>query len=266
MSPATIGRRLHEIRGSRRSGKNGWTPPGARAPVAAIAQPVAETKRLVSLLSEGAPESEPDFIASLFSAQAEALDDPTVEAERQRLSAALSDAESHDEMSAIELEIAMLDPVVAHYLAAGDSRVLALSIAGHSPLILSRPEDLAELASLVTYGPELEQEEGESDEDFARCIGARRLRAIELLTQALTIIVTSKEESRPATDTTHPRCSTSSAAPRRPCRRRRPPSTSRELARSAAATSPRSWGRAGHGRSSCAPRACSSGPTITGCP
>ena len=171
VSPATIGRRLHEIRGSRRSGKNGWTPPGARAPVAAIAQPVAETKRLVSLLSEGAPESEPDFIASLFSAQAEALDDPTVEAERQRLSAALSDAESHDEMSAIELEIAMLDPVVAHYLAAGDSRVLALSIAGHSPLILSRPEDLAELASLVTYGPELEQEEGESDEDFARCIG-----------------------------------------------------------------------------------------------
>ncbi len=198
VSPATIGRRLHEIRGSRRSGKNGWTPPGARAPVAAIAQPVAETKRLVSLLSEDTddgPVSEPDFIGDLFMAQRDALDDPTVAAERQRLSDALANADTHDEMSDIEFALAKLDPVTAHYIAQGDSRVLALSIAGHSPLCLSRPEDLAELARHATHGPDLEQEPGESDEDFAKCIGARRLRAIELLTQALTIIVTAKEES-----------------------------------------------------------------------
>ena len=167
----------------------------APAPAAPEQSP-EDADRLAGLLqADDAPESEPDLIADLFAAQAAALEDEDVDAERQRLRGLLSDADTHDEASALELELAKLDPVVAHYLAAGDSRVLALSIAGHSPLILSRPEDLAELASLVTYGPELEQEEGESDEDFARCIGARRLRAIELLTQALTIIVTSKEES-----------------------------------------------------------------------
>jgi len=167
----------------------------APAPVAPVQSPEAADRLAALLSADDAPESEPDIIADLFAAQAEALEDEDVDAERQRLRGLLSDAESHDEMSAIELEIARLDPVTAHYLAAGDTRVLALSVAGHSPLILSRPADLAELASLVTYGPELEQDDGESDEDFAKCIGARRLRAIELLTQALTIIVTSKEES-----------------------------------------------------------------------
>lgn len=171
------------------------TKKAAPAPVVPVQSP-EDADRLVALLSDDdAPESEPDFIADLFAAQAAALDDEDVAAERQRLRGLLSDADTHDEANAIELEIAKLDPVVAHYLAAGDTRVLALSVAGHSPLILSRPEDLAELASLVTYGPELEQEDGESDEDFARCIGARRFRAIELLTQALTIIVTTAPET-----------------------------------------------------------------------
>lgn len=64
VSAATIGRRLLEIRGSRRSGKHGWTPPGARAPVA---QPVAPVKaaedaaKLVRLLE---PNDEPDPQAS----------------------------------------------------------------------------------------------------------------------------------------------------------------------------------------------------------
>lgn len=169
--------------------------PKAKKPVAPLQSP-EDAARLVALLSDDdAPESEPDFIADLFAAQAAALDDEDVAAERQRLRGLLSDADTHDEANALELELAKLDPVVRHYLAAGDTRVLALSIAGHSPLILSRAEDLAELARHVTHGPDLEQEEGESDEDFARCIGLRRLRAIELLTQALTIIVTTKEES-----------------------------------------------------------------------
>lgn len=139
LSPATIGRRLVEIRGSQRSGKHGWTPPAARRPVApavavapVVAQPAADAARLVELLSE-----------------AEANDSPDVDAERERILDALCDVDTWEDAAALELELACTDPVIAERLEAGETRPYALTAAGEHPLILSRAEDLRDLALAV---------------------------------------------------------------------------------------------------------------------
>ena len=133
MSAATIGRRLVEIRGSQRSGKNGWKPPAPKVAVVPVAQPAAEADRLAELLSE----------------QAEANDSPDVDAERERILAALCDVDTWEAAAALELRLACLDPVVAERLEAGECRVYALTTAGEHPLILSRAEDLRDLALAV---------------------------------------------------------------------------------------------------------------------
>lgn len=114
------------------------------APAPVVAQSAADAAKLVELLSE--PECVLDRI---LREQAEALVDPRVDAERARLHKELCSVDSPEAAAEIHRALAMLDPVVRHYSAAGDTLVMALDLAGQTPLALATPRDLRDLALAV---------------------------------------------------------------------------------------------------------------------
>lgn len=106
---------------------------------------------------------------------------------RLALQDALVRALTPEATAAAELALARFDdPALAAELDAGEGRVFAL-FCRYPIAILSRPQDLADLARLVSeeapYG--LEREDGESDEDFAACVREVAEREVERAAQLL---------------------------------------------------------------------------------
>lgn len=113
---------------------------------------------------------------------------------RAALLANLDDAESCEELAAAELALARHDhPRFAALLDAGDTRVIAMLAAGQAVAILSTPQDLADLARLVSEDPRpVVRDAGQSLASFRKewrqARDADQRRAVELLTGALAIV------------------------------------------------------------------------------
>lgn len=169
-SRATVARYLLSVRGHVRAGKG---LQGRRSPPLATPATPEDTDRLVSLLQVTA-----DVSADV----------------RAALLANLDAAESCEELAAAELALARHDhPRLTALLDAGDPPVIAMLAAGQAVAILARPEDLADLARLVSEDPRpVVHDEGQSLASFRKewrqARDADQRRAVELLTGALAIV------------------------------------------------------------------------------
>lgn len=122
---------------------------------------------------------------------------------RAALLANLDDAESCEELAAAELALARHDhPRFAALLDAGDTRVIAMLAAGQAVAILSTPQDLADLARLVSEDPRpVVRDEGQSlaahRREWKAARDADQRRAVELLRAALAIVETGDPPAYP---------------------------------------------------------------------
>lgn len=183
-SRATVARYLLSIRGHVRAGKG---LQGRRSPPSAPAALPDDADRLASLLEVTADVGPgPRDLARLA------------------LFANLDAAESCEELAAAELALARHDhPRLAALLDAGDPPVIAMLAAGQAVAILARPEDLADLARLVSEDPRhVIRGEGQSLAATAREWKAARdadqRRAVELLRAALDIVEASDPPAYPS--------------------------------------------------------------------
>ena len=148
--------------------------------------------------SRAAPESQPVALAGL--PDADEANGPRGPA-RGALLARLDAADTCEAVAAAELELARHDdPSLAARLDVGDPPVTALLIAGHGVGLLTRPEDFADLARLVTAEPLLVvRGEGEAaahhQKKWRDARDAEQSAAVELLKAALAIVETSDPPS-----------------------------------------------------------------------
>jgi len=182
-SRATVARYLLSIRGHVRAGKG--LKGRSAAPLAPPASP-EDTDRLVSLLQVTADVSAgPRDLARLA------------------LLVARDEADTREAVAAAERELARHDdPFLASRLDCGDPPVTALYIAGHAVAILSAPQDLADLARLVSEDPRpVVREPGETlaahRREWIQARDADQTRAVELLRAALAIVETTDPPAYP---------------------------------------------------------------------
>lgn len=122
---------------------------------------------------------------------------------RLALLEALDTAETCAELAAAELAIARQDdPGLAARLDSGDPPVIAMLAAGQAVAILATPQDLADLARLVSEDPRpVVREEGQSlavhRREWKAARDADQRRAVELLRDALAILETSDPPAYP---------------------------------------------------------------------
>lgn len=180
-SRATVARYLLSIRGHVRAGK------GLKGMSAAWLAPPASPDGL-----------EPIRRVSLLQVNADVSADA-----RAALLANLAAAATCEELAAAELAIARHDhPRLAALLDAGDQPVIAMLAVGQAVAILSTPQDLADLARLVSEDPRpVVREPGESlaqhRREWKAARDADQARAVALLAAALAIVEASDPPNFP---------------------------------------------------------------------